>query len=136
MKKESVFVLILGNDDTVLLQHRDAYAPKHPNTWSLWSGLIEEGEDALHAARREVWEELRLKVEATRLKQFKTYDMSDRIRHAFVLRGVEKDTYQQQEGDASEWFSLPELSTLPINPPSRLILTEYFQGKKQQDPRS
>src|SRR5687768_15262101 len=45
------------------MQHRDANAHVSPNQWTMPGGRIEEGEEPIDAARRELYEETGLRVD-------------------------------------------------------------------------
>ncbi len=63
-------VFLVDPRGRVLMQHRDASAKTSPNQWGMPGGRIEEGEEPVEAARREVLEETGLTV--TELEHFFT----------------------------------------------------------------
>jgi 8-oxo-dGTP diphosphatase len=60
-------VLLVDGQGRVLMQHRSVDAPISPNRWGLPGGHVEDGEDPLAAAHRELLEETGLTVDRLRL---------------------------------------------------------------------
>jgi len=61
---DAALVLLVDAQRRILLQHRDAHAPRFPNTWGFIGGSIEDGETTEQAAHREVREETGLMITA------------------------------------------------------------------------
>ena len=54
---ETALILLVDGDGSLLMQHRDAFAPLGPNLWGLPGGQVEPGETPIVAAHRELLEE-------------------------------------------------------------------------------
>jgi 8-oxo-dGTP diphosphatase len=59
---ETALILLVDDDGSLLMQHRDADAFLGPNQWGLPGGQVEAGEAPLVAAHRELLEETGLSV--------------------------------------------------------------------------
>lgn len=55
-------VLLRTADGKYLFQQRDKYAPKSPNMIATFGGHLETGESPIECLKRELWEELELKI--------------------------------------------------------------------------
>ncbi|HUR29153.1 MAG TPA: NUDIX domain-containing protein [Planctomycetota bacterium] len=158
MPKRSAGLLVhreRGGRIEVLLVHPGGpfWARKDLGAWSIPKGELDEGEDALEAARREVEEEtgLRARGEATALGSTKL--KSGKIVEAFAVRDdfdptrLKSNTFEQEwppksgerrqfpEVDRAEWFGFDEAERklhpgqLPLLQRLRELLT-----KKKESP--
>ena len=75
MERKGVGVIFRNNKGEILLQLRDEKAPRYPNCWAFFGGGIEEGETPEAALKREIEEELKIKVK--HYSFFKKYDLVD-----------------------------------------------------------
>ena len=55
--------IVLHMNGHVLLQKRTADAPRWPSMWGVFGGNFDAGEDPVHAAAREVAEELSISID-------------------------------------------------------------------------
>ena len=55
-------IILVANNRSVLLQHRDKNNKWNQNSWSEFGGQIEKGETPKQAAKRELKEELGINV--------------------------------------------------------------------------
>jgi len=62
IERRIAVVFLVDPHGRVLMQHRSADAAVSPNQWSMPGGRIEEGEQPVEAARREVLEETGLAI--------------------------------------------------------------------------
>ncbi|MET7392668.1 NUDIX hydrolase [Dactylosporangium sp. NPDC005572] len=60
IERRVAVVFLVDPEGRILMQHRDQHAKVSPNQWAMPGGKIEEGEEPIEAARREVLEETSL----------------------------------------------------------------------------
>src|ERR1044071_6247603 len=105
LKKKTASIVLLDSVHRCLLFLRDDKpAIPYPNRWDLLGGLVEPGETAEQAIRREMLEELELTLENPTL--FKVYDLPDRFEHLFWQQtGLDITKTILHEGQKLAWFS-------------------------------
>lgn len=115
MRKIATVFLVNEEDNTTLLQHRDAGAYHNPNKWGLWGGHIEDGETSVEGMVRELEEEIGVRVDHDDLLLWKVFDTEyfkskginrEREFHVYYLKHKPEYNYVQGEGDYMEWFPL------------------------------
>ncbi len=79
-------ICILLSDDRILLQFRDEKAPMYPLSFGNWGGGREEGETALECARRELEEELGIRVDPADILFIYSDNFAGLSRDMFLLR--------------------------------------------------
>lgn len=105
---------VIVKDGTVGLTWRHRFAPGVWN-WELPGGLVEDGEDPADTARREIVEELGLKVES--LRHLVTFEpMIGMVRsphHVYMATGVESiaEPVEQNEGSGLQWIPIDSLKS-------------------------
>lgn len=109
-------LLLRDRQGRVLLQLRDAHAPKFPSQWACFGGGVEAHESLAQGLAREAWEELRYRVRAPRL--FGTFapadygvpvDPSVQGLRAYYLEDYDTgQPLELHEGAGLGWFSLAE----------------------------
>ncbi|GGM88387.1 NUDIX domain-containing protein [Dactylosporangium sucinum] len=57
IERRVAVVFLVDPTGRILMQHRDQHAKVSPNQWAMPGGKIEDGEEPIEAARREVLEE-------------------------------------------------------------------------------
>jgi 8-oxo-dGTP diphosphatase len=119
--------VILYRDGKVLLQLRDDKPDiVWPNTWAVFGGHIEPGEDPLAGAIRETEEELGLTLEPP-LELVYHAEHGGRIRWFYAAPlVVDPDELTVYEGQRAGLFGEEELETLNIVPLHREILRGFF----------
>jgi 8-oxo-dGTP diphosphatase len=124
-------VILIADNGTVLLQHRDENNRWNQDSWSEFGGQIEEGETPEKAAKRELKEELG--VELTDLEFFKSYDLQGKkgIYKQFVFTTIIKHSLedlkkQQKEGKDLGFFNYEEIKNLKMADYTRKILEDFF----------
>lgn len=120
--------VLLHQGGRVLLQHRDNRPDiVYPNTWAIFGGHLEPGEDPELGARREVEEELGLRLEGP-LELLYSDDDGDRHRtfYAAALE-VPLDRLTLTEGQGMALLSAEEVATLPVVPLHRRIVLEFLE---------
>lgn len=68
-------VLVLDRCGRLLLQERDEHAPIDPERWGMPGGHVEDGEDELTGALRELAEETGLRLRATDVEHLRTAEV-------------------------------------------------------------
>lgn len=120
--------LLINQRNEVLLQHKDAGAPNHPNKWCLFGGSTEGSESPLRAMKRELEEELELQVDE--LDHFLSFVSADMRRDVFVCR-IDFDADELRatlhEGDDLGYFSEEMLDQVDVAEPHRAIISEYYR---------
>ena len=125
-------VILVGNKDRVLLQHRDDNTSWHPNHWGIFGGQIEKGETPEQTVRREAKEEIG--IELTNLEFFKRYELNreEGIYEAFLFVApltvsVEKIREQQTEGQGLGLFAFDEIKDLKTTDLAKAALKDFFK---------
>jgi len=123
-------IIILEKDGKFLLQLRDNTKKIHnPNTWGLFGGHINEGENPLEAIIREIKEELGLKLKKELIKRVAEFINEER--EIYVFRSLlEKDLSEMKlnEGQDMRLFSYEEISNLDATAPGLKRLMENFRN--------
>ncbi len=129
-------VILIADDGKVLLQHRDKNNKWNQDSWSEFGGQIEEGETPEEAVKRELKEELGIKL--ADLKFFKKYELQRQkgIYEQFIftaslnysLKSLKK---QQKEGKDLAFFNSEEIKNLKIADYTRKILEDFFKFLKK-----
>jgi 8-oxo-dGTP diphosphatase len=125
--------VILFQGGKVLLQHRDDKPEiRWPGAWAIFGGHVEDGETPEAAARREVQEELGLRLEGPLpLAYHGTADGRERFFFAAELT-VPLTELALTEGQGMALLSREELSIHPLVPIHRAILEEFFDSRSRQ----
>ncbi len=126
--------IILIADNKIILQHRDKNNKWNQNSWSEFGGQIEKEETPENAIRRELKEELGIKL--MNLKFFKKYKFQRKkgIYEQFVFTAIcnyslENLKKQQKEGKDLGIFSCEEIKNLKMADYTRKILKDFFEKK-------
>ena len=119
-------IIILNSQQQVLLVLRDNKSSiPFPNTWAFLGGYIEKNESPEAAIRRELVEELELKLDEVNF--FKSYFWEECDEHIFWTR-LDLDISQitLHEGQKLAYFSREEINQLEIASHYDQILDEFF----------
>ena len=109
-----VVAAVIEREGRYLLGRRPAHK-RHGDLWEFPGGKMEEGEDYLSAARRELREELGLTAQAVGKELFRAADDGS----PFVIHFVEVEadgTPAPLEHSEVGWFTVEQLITLPLAP--------------------
>ena len=125
-------VILISENGSVLLQHRDKRNRWNHDSWSEFGGQIEDGETPKETAKRELKEELGIKIED--LKFFKKYNINRAdgaiyIQFVFtapVNQSIQTLKKQQKEGDDLAFFTAEEIENLKTADYTKRILKDYF----------
>jgi len=119
--------VILHREGRVLLQHRDDKPEiRWPGAWAIFGGHVEEGEAPEEAARREIEEELGLRLEGPLPL---VYHGSDDVRERFMFAAplpVPPEALTQTEGQGMALLTREDLAVYPVVPIHREILEGFF----------
>ena len=122
--------VILYRDGRVLLQHRDDTPEiRWPGAWAIFGGHVEPDETPEAAARREMEEELGLRLEGP-LEL--VYHGADDTRERFIFAAplpVPPETLTLYEGQGMALLSREEIDTYPLVPIHREILHGYLDRR-------
>lgn len=98
-------VMLITADNKIIAMHRDDKPGiRDPGCYGIFGGAIEDGEEPLEAAVREINEETSLRVKKDDLELFKTYnqkrDYLDKpgTLYVYVIRNVNPRTLKTYEG--------------------------------------
>src|SRR3712207_5920001 len=118
-----VACVILYQEARVLLQHRDDDpAIRWPGAWAIFGGHVEDDEAPEEAARREILEELELRLEGPlNLVYHGIREARERFFYAAPLT-VSVERLVLREGQGMALLSREELDRLPVVPIHREIL--------------
>lgn len=137
-----VCAILHNTTGQVLLQLReDKPELLYPAHWTILGGLVEEGESPDQAIRREILEEIEL---SPALRFWKLHDHGPYERRGKITH-VEQHVYTApldlpieaitlNEGVSIRWFAHDELSTIPIGFSYSLLLDEFFNQRKADNP--
>lgn len=111
---EHVTVALIRPDKRILLQLRDHNAPTCPDTWCIPGGALEEGEDALAAAQREVKEEFDIVISPDQCKYVVPYTNFTCDKNSLYACRVDDVIPRLREGKAFSWVTIGELRDLQL----------------------
>jgi 8-oxo-dGTP pyrophosphatase MutT (NUDIX family) len=122
--------VILYQDGRVLLQHRDDRPDiVYPGAWAIFGGHVEPDEDPEAAARREIEEELGLRLEGP-LEPVVQQDRPDRQRTVFATPlTVPVEQLTLNEGQGMALLSRADLAEYQVVPAHREILERFLDGR-------
>ena len=121
-----VLAAVIRRGDRWLLCNRPAHK-RHGGMWEFPGGKIEPGEDLLHAARRELSEELGVDVVAVGPVRFRSRDPGS----AFVIEFVDTEISGEPsagEHDEIRWVTLAGMRDLPLAPADDRFVVEGLSG--------
>ncbi|MBD3208522.1 MAG: NUDIX domain-containing protein [Candidatus Nealsonbacteria bacterium] len=125
-------IILIANDGRILLQHRDKNNRWNRGSWSEFGGQIESRETPGEAIRREMKEELGIKL--ADLKFFKKYELQRKkgIYKQFVFTAsltysVKDLRRKQKEGKDLALFTHKDLRNLRIADYTKEILEDFFK---------
>ncbi len=123
MKEVEVALGLLEREGRWFLQRRDPAGAVLPGLWEFPGGKVEPGESAADACRRELAEELGLRVLDLTPLQVQAFTYPDRrVRlHPFRLAV----TGEPRTPLAWGWFTLGEIARLPIPPANGPLLERW-----------
>jgi 8-oxo-dGTP pyrophosphatase MutT (NUDIX family) len=123
-------LLIQNSQGEYLLQMRDdtpgIVAPLH---WDFFGGGVEEGEDTLMAAGREMQEELGIVASAGELELVWSKVVGEVEENIVRLkRTVEWGDFTVFEGAGAGFFTIEEIAKIPATPPVRAYYAQFMSN--------
>lgn len=105
---------IMNYDGKILMQKRSLMKKKNPGLWSKTGGHVDYGEDVLTAIKREVLEEIGLKVDNYEFINLLKNDKENEKYFAYgyiIFTSLKEDEFilQKEEVDSVKYFSIEEL---------------------------
>ena len=112
---------IMNNNGEILLQRRSLTKKKNPGLWSKTGGHVEYGEDVITAIKREIFEEIGLKVENYGFVKIFKYDGENEKNFAYsymVFTDLKENEFilQKEEVDSVKYYSIEEMISNKNNP--------------------
>ncbi len=133
MKRVALFIGV-NPEGKILLQHKTANAPTNANLWVLFGGSIEDGEEPEEAVKREINEELQLKIEPNFFKTYKHEESWGVVERNIFYGDINVSLDQLitilTEGDNVGFFSSGEIESLLINKNHLAIISEFLKSSK------
>ena len=105
---------IMNYNGEILLQRRSLTKKKNPGLWSKTGGHVESGEDVLTAIKREVFEEIGLKIENYEFINLFKNDKENEKYYAYgyiVYTNLKENDFilQKEEVDSVKYYTIEEL---------------------------
>lgn len=116
------------SEHAVFLHLRDGNTQINPHKWSFFGGQSDAGESYLDCFVRELWEEIRYRVEPSEARLLREYInvAANQYRVVFYVEStVTADRLVLGEGADFAWFPVKEAFDLELSPRTREDL-EYF----------
>lgn len=126
---EGCQIVLLDTENRVLLQLRDEkdWIP-FPGMWAIPGGMLEGGENPEECIRREVLEEMGIRLSAEDVSHLWSRVRSYGTEHTFTARvDVAAEDIRLTEGQEVRWFPLSEAALLPLAYEDDAVLREYEQ---------
>lgn len=127
-----VLAAIIRREETILLCKRPSHK-RHGQLWEFPGGKLLPGEDLVHAAKRELGEELGVRVEGVGQLLFERKDPGSRYLIRFVevtISGVP----QPFEHEQLAWVHPDEVLSYELAPSDRAFATLYLAEGREQGP--
>lgn len=129
-------VLVLDRESNILLQERDEQAPIDPEKWGLPGGHLEEGEESVAGALRELAEETGLHLGTTDIRELRTievyhghYDSVDTMTVFVAETDVTDADIVCGEGRQAVFVTPERIRGLDLTSTARILLPDYLDGE-------
>ena len=119
-------ILLINSNNKLLMLLRDNKSDiPFPNMWDIPGGHVEPGEIPEKTVKREMLEEMELKV--GELNLFKTYKSEKLIDHVFWKRiDLQPEKINLKEGQRLAYFSRDELSSMKLAFNYNKVIEEFY----------
>lgn len=120
-------ILMLNSNNELLMLLRDNIPDiPFPNMWDIPGGRVEPGEIPEETVKREMMEEMELKLE--KISLFKVYETDDLIDNVFWTRiDLIPEEIDLQEGQKISYFSHTELSDMKLAFNYNSVIEEFYR---------
>ncbi|MBR3117172.1 MAG: NUDIX domain-containing protein [Bacilli bacterium] len=125
---------IINNEGKILLQQRSLSKKRNPGLWSKTGGHVDAGEEVLDAAKREVFEEIGLKVDDDKIIQYSVYKSKDPSKNFYVynfifISNLKEEEYvlQKEEVEQVKYFDIEELEQYKKDNNSEFSFSKWEQ---------
>jgi 8-oxo-dGTP diphosphatase len=127
-------IVILHKYEKVLLQLRSSDAPLFPSCWGAFGGHIEEDEDPVTAATREIAEEIGVRLDQAALHQLGVINVlrGNKLVNIYCFSApleLELGELKLTEGDGFGLFAQKEIHNLSVTPETRLAIGRHFMER-------
>lgn len=118
-------LMLNGNNELLMLLRDDIPNIPYPNMWDIPGGKVEPGEIPEETVKREMMEEMGLKLENFSL--FKVYETDDLIDNVFWTRiDLTPKEIDLKEGQKIAYFSHKQLSCMKLAFNYNLVIEEFY----------
>lgn len=113
---------IMNNEGKILLQQRALTKKKNPGVWAKTGGHVDAGETCEDAIKREIYEEIGLKVDDNKIYKMEVFKSTKPNEHYFsygyvVLTNLKENDFilQKEEVNKVKYYDIEELEQLKRN---------------------
>jgi 8-oxo-dGTP diphosphatase len=126
MRVKVAIAIIINNENKILIARRPEGKP-HPGLWEFPGGKIEQGETVEDALKREVYEEVHLKVETAELFKQVQHDYKEELVFLNFMR-VTKFTGDAigKENQPIRWIKLQDLAKYTFPKASDVVIEQLL----------
>ena len=136
----SIHIFVFNSYNQIFLQKRSNSKDENPGYWDTSAaGHVDSGETYDECAKRELWEELRIKDSLQYFKKIhackETYNEHVQVYLCKTNASIVINKEEISEGKFFDWFALPNLlknSTEKFTSSFRFILYKYYQTISNQ----
>jgi 8-oxo-dGTP diphosphatase len=119
-------LMLNSNNELLMLLRDDILSIPFPNMWDIPGGKVEPGEIPEETVKREMMEEMELKLENISL--FKVYETKDLIDNVFWTRiDLLPEKIDLKEGQKISYFSHKQLSGMKLAFNYNLVIEEFYR---------
>lgn len=118
-------IIIRPKDNKIFIAKRSYRKKLSPGMWEMVGGKSENGESPVKTIRREIKEELGVKIRA--IKEFKDYDYKNRNYKVFIIKLSGKPKPNTRDFSDWGWFSEKEIKKLKFALNCKKRLKDYFK---------